>query len=427
MATYTDPTQLTGLFKEVYGDDVINLVPECAKIVKAVPFVADTKQEGNKYHQPVILTYEQGMTYAAPDAGAFALNSSVAMTMGDAQIQGSQMLLRSSLSYDAAARASTSKRAFQKATELIVENMLESVTKRLELSYLYGQTELALCASSSNIGATSTTVTLVLSSWAAGIWAGLEGANLDFYQTDGTTLLNSNGAMAISAIDLSARTFVATGVAADITALDAYIAGAGANITKVRFYGAGGTTSNEMAGIDKAVTNSGTLWNISASTYNLWKGNSYGAGSAALTFGKVLAGLVAANHKGLMEDVTLYVNPRTWVNLADDLAAIRVVDSSYQTKKVDQGSEELCYYYMGGKIAVVAHLFVKEGEAFAIPLKRMKRLGAQDVSFKTPGRGEEIFQHLVDRAGYELRCYTDQAAFIERIAFCTKYTGIVNS
>jgi hypothetical protein len=66
---YVDPSSLTGLFYEVYGDDVINLIPESAKIVKAVPFAPAEKQEGNKYHQPVILSYEHGVTYAAPDAG----------------------------------------------------------------------------------------------------------------------------------------------------------------------------------------------------------------------------------------------------------------------------------------------------------------------------------------------------------------------
>ena len=37
MAQYTDPTQLDGLFKAVYGDDVISLVPESAKLVKSIP------------------------------------------------------------------------------------------------------------------------------------------------------------------------------------------------------------------------------------------------------------------------------------------------------------------------------------------------------------------------------------------------------
>jgi hypothetical protein len=338
------------------------------------------------------------------------------------------MLLRSAISYDAAARAATSKKAFKRVTELVVENMLESITKRLELSYLYGQTELALCDSSSNVDTTTTDVTILLASWAAGMWAGMEGAKLDAYYTNGTTLINSSAPFIVSTVNLSTRVIRLTCTnTTDLAALDSYIAGAGNDVTKLRFYGAGGSSPNEMAGIDKIVTNAGTLFNISAATYALWAGNSYAVGSAPLSFGKVLAGLVAANNKGLMEDVTLYCNPKTWVDMADDLAAIRVTDSSYKTGKGELGHENLTYYYSGGKITVEPHLFVKEGEAFALPLKRLKRLGAQDVSFKTPGRGEDIFTQLQDRAGYELRNYTDQAAFIERPAWCVKYTGIVNT
>ena len=105
MAQYVTPSQLSGLFKESYGDDVMNLVPEVAKNVKMIPFVSRDKELGNKYHQPVIVASEQGVTYAAADAGAFALEDSVSMTMQDAQIQGAQMLLRSAISYDSAARS----------------------------------------------------------------------------------------------------------------------------------------------------------------------------------------------------------------------------------------------------------------------------------------------------------------------------------
>lgn len=367
------------------------------------------------------------MTTAAKDAGAFSLNASIAMTMADAQIGGSQMLLRTAIPYDTMARAgSGGKRAFQSATELIVENMLESITKRQELMNLYGQTELALCASSANVDTTTTNITILLASWSAGLWAGMENCKLDAYYTNGTTLINSNAALVISTVNLVTRVMKVTGNATDIAALDSYIAGAGANVTKLRFYGAGGTTTTEFAGLDKIVTNSGTLFNISATTYGLWAGNSY-AVSGALSFGKVLIGLAPSVNKGLMEDITLYVNPKGWMDLADDLAALRVTDSSYKTSKGELGNEELVYYYMGGKISVVAHLFLKEGEAYAAPLKRLKRIGAQDISFKQPGKGDDVIFPLSDRAGFEFRVYCDSSLFCEKIAFLTKFTGIVNS
>jgi hypothetical protein len=50
MAQYVTPTQLSGLFKESYGDEVMNLVPEAAKLVKMIPFIQRDKELGNKYH-----------------------------------------------------------------------------------------------------------------------------------------------------------------------------------------------------------------------------------------------------------------------------------------------------------------------------------------------------------------------------------------
>ena len=117
-STYTTPSTLTGLFKEVYGDSQVNLIPENSKLQKLIKFVSRDKELGNYYHQNVIVSYEHGISYAAAGAGAFALNDHLSMVTQDAKIQGSQLLLRSALSYDAAARASNGKKAFAKATSI---------------------------------------------------------------------------------------------------------------------------------------------------------------------------------------------------------------------------------------------------------------------------------------------------------------------
>lgn len=426
MAQFTDPTQLDGLFKMAYGDDVENLVPESARLAKMIDFVPTDKETGDKYNQPVTLSQEHGVTYATSGAGAFSLNESVAMTMKNAQLEGSQLLLRSALSYDAAAKASNSKKAFVKGTELLVENMMESITKRLELSLLYGQslTGLGQPTGTTNQSATETRFTISVATWAAGIWAGLENATLDLYDDlDGTpTKVNTNAALVVASVDLDNRTIDVTGNATDITAIDALTYGGDEGLL---FEGAQG---NEMAGIDKIITNTGSLFGIDASVFNLWKGNSHAVGGGDLTFGKVLIGLSNAVSRGLNSKVALFVNPITWENLNDDLAALREYDYSYKAGRGEQGNEALLFHFQAGTIEVYSHLYVKQGEAFSIPMDKIRRIGAQDTSFKTPGGREgEIFRHLEDRAGYELRVYTDQAVLIETPARCVKYTGIVNS
>lgn len=424
MGTVTDTAQLSGLFKEVYGDDVINLLPEAAKFTSRVPFAARNKQEGNFYNQPVVVHGEHGVTYAAPDAGAFSLNPAIAMKTQNAQVKGYQMLLRSAISYDAAAKAAGGgARSFSDATELVVMNMMESIGKRLEIASFYGTTGIGVAASSVNIGATSTTITYDTASWASGIWAGAENATVQFYDTVADTLVSSgaDSAFTVTAVDTGARTIVVTGTATGITALD--IALAGALKANTFFYGAHG---NEMPGLDKIITNSGSLFNVNAATYNLWKGNSYAVGGA-LTPAKLFSAVSVAVGRGLSEKVTCYLNPQTWSNVMDNLAALRSFDQSYSADRAKSGSSNVTLYSMNGEIELVPHNIVKEGEAFLIPEKRVKRLGAQDVSFKTPGRGEEIFRQLDGQAGFELRLYTDQAVFIETPARTVKLTGIVNA
>lgn len=431
MATYNSPATLSGLFKEVYGDDIKNLIPETGKISKMFPFVSKEKQEGNKYHQPVIVAAEQGATYAAAQSGAFSLNDAIASVMQDAQVEGAQILLRAAIGYDAAAKAAKGKAAFMDATELLVENLLESHMKRLEISMLYGQQGLGIADSSVNIGATSTTVTFTTASWAPGIWAGLEGAVVQFWDSPTGTNLVSSGADAlftVTSVDNANRAVVFTGTATGITALDSDLSGAD---QYVFFQGikttSSGTTYQEMAGIDKILTNTGTLFNISASTYSLWGAQTYSAGSAQLSMAKVLAGVSKAVQRGLNEDVVLFCNPDGWTNLMSDLAALRKFDGSYEKKKGSNGFQSIEFYSQNGAIELVPYNIVKEGDAFVLPKKKVRRLGATEITFKTPGREDEIFLQLPSNAGYEIRSYSDHAIFLETPARAVKIGSIVNA
>lgn len=421
MAQYDTPSTLSGLFKEVYGDEVMNLVPDAAKLIKIVPFVPEEKEIGNLYHQPVILSNEQGVTYAAFNAGAFALNNSIALTMQDAQVSSSQILLRSAISYDAAARASKSKKAFQKATQLIVENMIESMSKRVEIANIYGKSGLGKCQTSANASATSTVITLTTGTWATGIWAGAENCQLDAYNA--TSLVNSNAALVITAVDSANRKITVSGNSTDISALDTAILN-NAGVLDLYFYGAYG---NEMSGLDKIITNTGTLFNIAANTYALWQGNTHSAGSGALTMGKLLSAVAKAVDRGLNEDVTALMNPNTWANVMSDLAALRRYDGSYNKQDAENGVQKITFHSQNGKIDIVSHNIIKESECLIFPQKRAKRIGAQDMSFKTPGREEEIFLQLSGNAGFEIRNYTDQAFFMETPARCVKISAIVNN
>lgn len=417
---------LNGNFKEVYANEIKNLIPDGVKFLKLVPYVESSKEIGNFYHQPVQLSHEHGVTYSAanPSLGAFALQNAVAAVFKDAQVEGAQMLIRSSMSYEAAARASNDKKAFVKATSLMVKNMVNSMAKRLEISNLYGRRNIGqLSATSGSMG--SRTYTLATASWAAGIWAGSEGMPLDVIdtatQSGSSVLLNANAAVIISAVDLNARTLSVTGNATDLTAIDGAI-GTGAYLIPR------GALNNDIFGLDRIVTNTGTLYNIDAATYALWKGNTVDNLGVALSFSKILNALARAVERGLDEDVVCLMSPKTWANISSDQAALRRYDDSYKGSKLENGSVEYSFFGQNGRIDIVSSIYVKEGECFIMPPKLLKRIGAMDISFKMPGRPqEEFFVELQNNAGYELRAYTDQTLFCESPARLVKIFNIVNS
>ena len=321
MATTTpvNTSDLDGLFKQVYADKLENLIPDNSILVKKVPF-QKKKRIGAQYNQPVILQQENGVTYAAAGAGAFALNAPINMATKNAEVPSVQMLLRSQMDYETASKASggNDARAFFNSTKLMDQSMLESITQRLECSMLYGSSTGGLGVTASGTEVTTTTADLVISdaTWAVGIWSGQEGAVIDCYDTVGGTPgtnLNS-GDVTISAIDVDNKTITITASTADIDAITL------ANTTgvNVAIFWKGTATAaatSDMNGIDKIITNTGSLFGISAADYNLWKGNTYSAGSAAITLEKVIKAPTVAVGKGLNEDIIAYVSPTNFAVL----------------------------------------------------------------------------------------------------------------
>jgi hypothetical protein len=140
---------LNGFYKQIYGDSLINLIPESAKFIKDVPF-EKRKKLGEFYNVPVVLQAEQGFTYNDGDGTAFALNGALAMGTKNAQVRGAEKVLQSQISYKAAAAATSNKEAFADATSTLFENMVESMSNRLELSSFYGGSSLGNGSGSPN-------------------------------------------------------------------------------------------------------------------------------------------------------------------------------------------------------------------------------------------------------------------------------------
>lgn len=425
MANLTSQT-LTGFFKDMYGDQV-KVIPDVSKFQKAIKFIEASKQNGGDYVNNVILTQEHGVSYLASDAGLAGLNDRVPMVTGKAAVKGSNLLIRSGVSYEDAERASSDKKAFASLVPMIVENMTESISKRLEISLIYGQSSLGKGDSGAVQGGTTVIVTMQAGQW-SGIWAGAEQARVSVRLAGGTV----KGPFAISAVDFTAKT-ISLIVASDVNGADGALTGALADIDSesnidLFFYGsiiASTGAFREMLGLDKILTTSGSLFGITNTTYALWKGNAVSV-TGRLTFAKLLSALNVPVIKGLQEKLMVFVPVETWQNLNSDQAALRRYDGSYSKDKAEMGAQSIKFYGQSGEVEIVAHPFLKESEAFAIPVDKYRRVGASEITFKTPGKGDDIFLNLENNFGYEIRCLTNQALFPRIVSTSVKIYGFTN-
>lgn len=394
MAANNTAATLNGLFKEVYADKLENLIPDGVKLLTKIPFVKKQQTLGNLYHQPVILGQEHGITFASSTEDAFTLNPPIAGQIEDAQVRGNALVLRSAIGYKAASASLNGAAAFEQATKFLVGNMLRSVTKKLEIEMLYGQVGYGTVASTAGV-----TVTIPAAEWAPGIWAGAEKMPIEIRNAAGNV---SRGTANIVSVSFETKTLTLDALPAGTVATDV--------IWHMGAYG------KEFAGIHKIITNTGVLFGIDASVYTLFKGNVYSAGNAALSFAKVQEAVAKAVEKGLDNDVMVLVNPNTWSDLLTDQAALRMYDSSYSSSKMENGAKELKFHGQNGMIEIVPSIYCKEGYAYVLSTEDMVRIGSSEVTFKRPGKEGDFFRELENAAGYELRCYCDQALFTHSVA-----------
>lgn len=407
--TNNDFQTMNSIFKEAYADKVKDLIPDGVKLLNMISFTAADKQPGNLYHQPVTLGLEHGFTYGGTGGQAFALRNGVASSHEDAQIRGHEMVLRSYLSVGAVSR-SKGKNSFIQASKLIVENMLKSFARRLEVQLMYGQADGGIGVIES---IATNDINIEAEEWAPGIWSGSEKMPIEIRSSAGAL----RGEAEVTAVDLAARQITVDAVPS------------GAVATDVLYYA--GAFGKEFAGVHKIITNSGTLFNIDASQFSLWNGNTvevgtnFSGGEAVLSFAKIEEAIAVAMEKGLAdEDAYVVCNPRSWNNLLTEQTAKRRYDSSYSSENLKDGAKSLTFYGQNGMIEIHSSIYCKEGFAYVLPMSCYTRIGSSDVTLDQPGFEGKFLKLLENANAYEMRAYTDQALFCSQPGTSTLLTFI---
>lgn len=423
-------TSLNGNFKNVYGDKIMDLVPESDILYRndRIKFVSKKGREGLQFNQPVLVALPSSATWGLNGP---TLNAPIAMQMANATVTGSAITMRDVLSYDSAARAASSEAAFEGTVGLVLRTLFKAHGKFAEIDLLYGNGSITSGVSLAQSTAVVTSggnaaVTITYGTWAPAMFSGFQNAALDAYQAG--VKINTNAGLQIVSVNVVPVSSAVGGVltlsgnASDITALVATNGGVAVDYYWMGAYG------NNMVGIAGILANTGTLFGINAATYDLWQANTFDCGSTQLTFSKLQQAVALGVSRGLDEDVLALVAPVTFADLVNEQAGARRYDSSYTAKKNENGSEALTYWGPSGKIEVVPHMFVHQGESYVIPPKELIKVGPLDhISPTLPGIDGDIFFQSPTQASYEVRLFSDFGLLNNMPAKSTFVKSITNS
>lgn len=421
----------SSLLKKVYADRVEDMVPETDKLSKFLPFQSAEKQPGGGYIQPVTLSTEVGFTFNS-DGSLFQLNKPIASAEQYAEVQGSEFVGRTAMSYALLQRAlkgdvttRAGLRAFVQTTKDSVAKILKGGGYARECQLLYGGgaaqgSNLGVVSAVTGSSGTSLVVTFTTATWATALWAGRENLECDIYSSSNTKRNSAGTAAAgdsvfkVASVDPTNYKVTFTSNATNVSAVAAtdYVIFAGAY-------------QKEMLGIDAVCGTSGTYWNISNTTYALWKAQSF-AVSGQLTFEKLLAGLNPVAALGFVGEMRVFVNPATWQDVAEDQAAL-VKHADKAGGEVTMGYESIKFYGQTGSVSIEPYIYCKRGVAFGLPKDECVRIGSTDLTMQMPGYDGKMMRELEDYAGIEARCYYDQAFFCKHPAYMVRYTGITNA
>jgi hypothetical protein len=406
MATVNTTATLAGLFKEVYGTSIVDLVPNTAKLAKRFKFsVAD--QIGKTFNFPVEVQNEHSFAYAASGTTPTlaTLNSG---QMQNVAVQGAQIVGRAQVDYEAIAKsAAGGKVAFAQATKNVVARLARSAAKRLEIQILHGQRGLGTFTMAAETGSYVTVMTITDADWSAGIWAGMVGATLDLYSAPGGTLRN-NVVCTISAVDIANKKVTIT------YASTARASWTSAPVDGDTLFFAGASASTEFAGIDLITRNTGTLFGVDAAVYESWGSNVYSTTTGVPSMAKLLEALSMCASFSLEEPALAIVSPKGYEVLNSDAAALRMFDSSYGGEKGSNGFKTLQYIGQTGALEIMAHPFQKDGLIHIVTPSETKRIGATDLDFiSRHGDQERLIIESATVAASEMRVYSHQALLLE--------------
>lgn len=398
-----------GIAKRVHGG-VQNLVPgNKQKFLNRVKYDSSTSL-GGEFEELVWLTTEHGFTYAGTSGAKKTLRKSEVAETQPAKGNPSSIHFRSEVVIELMSRASEKgEKAFESYIAAMMRESKKAFSKRLECTMLYGGGAMATASSVSSVDATHALITISNKTWAPWMWLNMRNCGLDGYVT--TTQQNTNADLNITKVDIKNKQLTVVGNSTDITAVVA--AGSTLDLYFAGQYG------NDCSGL-RTVANltTGSYLSITADTYpDVWNGSQidWDYSTTQFSWGVLQDGLEQAASRGAEGDLICQVPLTAWSTLNNSLDALRVLDSSYKVSSVEMGhsTDAITYHGVTGKVTVEPSGYQRYGEVMcyldpAEDKSMCRRIGSSDITFNTPGRGDEMFRLVEDSNTVEYRAFTDQ-------------------
>lgn len=412
-------------FTDRYGDWLCPY-PDPTSVREHLKLVPPKDRSGLKFVYPVQAAISHGVT-SSNLGTAYALNAARPGAELSAQLDGSDLILRETLSYSAMLKGrngvsqSGDAAAYWEPYDKVVWSLTKGIEYYNELMLMFGPgsgstilDDIGVVATTAvgagtgpNYGSgTHPLVQLTKASWSAGLWnlAGNGG--------------QAGSGMLVDILNAAGTATVETGVTVEgigdpsLCQVQMFKSGSAVAVTTgTRILPAGwfGTSSAGLSGILK---NTGTFANISAASNNFWRARSFNA-AGPLTRAKLLQAAAKLQPNGGKNGLIGFVHALTFADLVEETsAATRWNNSMGDNSDKIQGADTLEFMSSVGPIKLIRHEYQKQGTAFFIEPETSVRVGASDISFRGADGSSEIFLELPNNAGSELRVMSQQAALL---------------
>jgi hypothetical protein len=413
------------MFKVRYGK-FQNPLPEDNTFSDFSTFVSKEERPGKRFEFPIKVSHEHGVTYDVTDT-AFALSQAIDAVLKTAVVDGATIMVVANIAYTIMARGKNGKGsgnkggAFFDPFDFKVECTMTSGELRRELAVVYGPG--TATAAVSNIGATAAAaisgadltagqvVRLTTASWSAGIYINLLNAKVDIYQSDSTTIRESD--VKVTAVNpTNCRiTLQKDGSTASVGSGDVILLA--------------GSKGRSCIGVQGILENATTIFEIDAATYPMWRSLSFPVGGA---LSRVKIGQMAAriHPTGLRTGGKLFTGAPAFQDLTEETSLLQqYVENTAKLKK--QGASNLVYTTSIGDINVAMYAYMKQGIAMFIAKDVLKRVGTTDLTFSMEGTNDWFYSELPNNAGCQIRLFANMAPILEIPWFCAILTGIASN